>query len=61
MPVVTVDWWSGQDHDRRRRLVQEVSETVSRIADCPLQAVTVIVRDVEPTHWGSGGTLAADH
>ncbi|GAA0456571.1 4-oxalocrotonate tautomerase family protein [Streptomyces stramineus] len=60
MPVVTIDWWSGKQEKDRRELVEEVSATVSRIAACPLEAVTVVIRDVGPAHWGSGGRLAAD-
>lgn len=58
MPVVTVDWWKGNDRSRRARLVSEVTSTVARVAGCPGEAVTVIVRDVEPAYWGKGGELA---
>lgn len=58
MPVITVDWWKGNDRERRAELVQEMTSTVSRIADCPKEAVTVVVRDVDPGFWGKGGTLA---
>ncbi|MER5749042.1 4-oxalocrotonate tautomerase family protein [Streptomyces sp. NPDC002088] len=60
MPVVTVDWWSGNDHERRSALIGEVTASVSRIAGCPAEAVTVIVRDVERTHWGKGGRPVCD-
>ncbi|MEU2337843.1 4-oxalocrotonate tautomerase family protein [Streptomyces sp. NPDC006654] len=58
MPVVTVDWWKGNDRQKRADLVHEVTAAVARIAGCPAAAVTVLVRDVEQDHWGSGGVLA---
>ncbi|MET7479662.1 4-oxalocrotonate tautomerase family protein [Streptomyces sp. NPDC005648] len=58
MPVITVDWWQGNDRTARAELVAELTETTSRIAGCPKEAVTVLVRDVAHDHWGSGGTLA---
>lgn len=58
MPVITVDWWQGNDRAQRAELVRELTETASRVAHCPHEAVTVIVRDVEPAYWGKGGTLA---
>lgn len=58
MPVVTVDWWKGNDRAQRAELVSEVTSTLSRIAGCPEDAVTVLIRDVEPGHWGKGGALA---
>ncbi|WP_262703635.1 MULTISPECIES: tautomerase family protein [Streptomyces] len=54
MPVVTVDWWQGNDRERRAVLVSELAATVSRVAGCPVEAVTVVVRDCEPGHHGSG-------
>ncbi|MEU4895297.1 tautomerase family protein [Streptomyces sp. NPDC044780] len=50
MPVVTVDWWQGNDRERRAVLVSELAATVSRVAGCPVEAVTVVVRDCEPGH-----------
>lgn len=58
MPVITVDWWQGNDRAARAELVAELTATTSRIAGCPKEAVTVLVRDVPHDHWGSGGTLA---
>ncbi|WP_327113550.1 4-oxalocrotonate tautomerase family protein [Streptomyces sp. NBC_01341] len=58
MPVISVDWWKGNDRAQREELVSELTASVSRIAGCPKEAVTVIVRDVEPGHWGKGGVLA---
>lgn len=60
MPVITVNWWKGVSDEGRRQLVQEVTGTVSRIAQCPREAVTVIVQDVEKSHWGLGGQVADD-
>ncbi|OEU96547.1 tautomerase family protein [Streptomyces oceani] len=58
MPVISVDWWKGNDRGQREELVDEVTACVSRVAGCPKEAVTVIVRDVDPGHWGKGGVLA---
>ncbi|MFF4523337.1 tautomerase family protein [Streptomyces bluensis] len=58
MPVVTVDWWKGNDRQKRADLVDELTSTLARIAGCPREAVTVLVRDVEQDHWGRGGLLA---
>ncbi|MFD8500300.1 4-oxalocrotonate tautomerase [Amycolatopsis xylanica] len=60
MPVVNVNWWKGAGEPERRQLVSELTETVSRLAKCPPEAVTVLISDVEKDHWGIGGKLAAD-
>lgn len=48
MPVITVDWWQGNDRERRADLVSELAATTSRVTGCPIDEVTVIVRDCEP-------------
>ncbi|MEU0137189.1 4-oxalocrotonate tautomerase family protein [Streptomyces sp. NPDC006296] len=58
MPVISVDWWKGNDRAQRQELVGELTACVARIAGCPEAAVTVIVRDVDPGYWGKGGLLA---
>ncbi|MET9075385.1 4-oxalocrotonate tautomerase family protein [Streptomyces sp. NPDC004232] len=60
MPVITVDWWQGNDRAARAELVAELTDTAARVAGCPKEAVTVLVRDVAHDHWGSGGILADD-
>ncbi|MGW2342269.1 tautomerase family protein [Streptomyces sp. NPDC001661] len=59
MPVVTVDWWTGRSEDDRARTVERVTRAVADGAHCPPEAVTVILREVEPSHWGKGGELAS--
>lgn len=57
MPVITVNWWQGNDRQARRELVAGITNVVKRVSGCPEEAVTVIVRDVAPDHWGKGGRL----
>ncbi|MFX4291347.1 tautomerase family protein [Streptomyces bohaiensis] len=48
MPVITVEWWQGNDRDRRSHLVSELAAATSRVTGCAPDEVTVIVRDCEP-------------
>ncbi|GAA2448408.1 tautomerase family protein [Streptomyces glaucus] len=59
MPVVTIDWWEGSTPAARSRTVEQVSEAVAQGAGCPVEAVTVVIREVDPSYWGRGGRLAA--
>ncbi|MFH8385249.1 4-oxalocrotonate tautomerase family protein [Kitasatospora sp. NPDC018058] len=58
MPVIKVNWWESNDRSARSDLVAGITDVVTRVSGCPAEAVTVIVRDVDPGHWGSGGRLA---
>lgn len=60
MPHVRIDWWKGSGEPERRRLVEEVTSVVARIAKCPEAAVHVIVNDIEKDHWGLGGKLCSE-
>lgn len=61
MPVITVNWWEGNDRAARSELVAGITDVVTRVSGCPRESVTVIVRDVDPGHWGKGGRLADEH
>lgn len=57
MPVITVDWRQGNDRERRADLMSELAATASRMIGCPIEDVTVIVRDCEPgsaSGWRDG-------
>ncbi|MFE4637718.1 4-oxalocrotonate tautomerase family protein [Streptomyces sp. NPDC056773] len=60
MPVITVDWWEGNDRAARSELVAGITDVVTRVSGCPQESVNVIVRDVSPGYWGKGGRLADD-
>ncbi|WP_018683701.1 tautomerase family protein [Actinokineospora enzanensis] len=60
MPVVTVDWWTGNSETARAEAVRGITDALVAAAGCPREAVTVIIRDTDPGYWGSGGTLASD-
>ncbi|NJP67205.1 tautomerase family protein [Streptomyces spiramenti] len=55
MPVITVDWWQGNDRERRSHLVSELAAATSRVTGCAPDEVTVIVRDCEPGAVPHGG------
>ncbi|UXI83183.1 tautomerase family protein, partial [Streptomyces vinaceusdrappus] len=46
------------DRAVRAELVAELTRTTARVAGCPREAVTVLVRDVPRGHWATGGVLA---
>ncbi|WP_052865679.1 tautomerase family protein [Streptomyces niger] len=58
MPVVTIDWWSGSSAAARARTVRQVTDAVAEGAGCPHEAVTVILRETDPSFWARGGELA---
>ncbi len=55
MPLVEISLIEGRDADTKRHLIAEVTDAVVRTTHAPAEVVTVIVRDVPKSDWGSGG------
>ncbi|GAA3499990.1 hypothetical protein GCM10019016_070950 [Streptomyces prasinosporus] len=58
MPVITVDWWQGNDRRARREPAAGVTDVVTRVPGSPDDAVTVVVRDAAADRGGRAGRRA---
>lgn len=59
MPVVKIDLWKGRDKEKKKKLIEKVTSAVVDAIDCPIEAVQVIINEVEKDNWGIGGTAAS--
>lgn len=59
MPVVKIDLWKGRDEKKKKKLIEKVTSAVVDAIDCPIEAVQVIINEVEKDNWGIGGTPAS--
>ncbi len=55
MPHVEISLFPGRDDDTKESIIREVSDAVARTSGAPLEAVTVVIREVPKTHWAQGG------
>ena len=60
MPIVQIDLLEGRTVEQKRAMVAKVTEAIQETAKCPADAVTIIFRDMTPTHLGKGGKLRSD-
>ncbi|MFT4212417.1 MAG: tautomerase family protein [Microbacterium sp.] len=60
MPLIQVSIGTGRDEDQLRTLVTELTDATVRAIGARREAVTVVVTQVEATHWANGGTTLAD-
>ncbi len=51
MPHVVVKMHAGRSDAQKTRLAQEITRAVMAGANCPEQAVSVTIEDVEPADW----------
>ncbi len=60
MPIISVDMLKGRTIEQKRDMVKEITEVVSRTANCPKEAVKIIIREMEFENFSEAGVLRAD-
>lgn len=60
MPVVQIDMLDGRTLEQKRELVKKVTEAIVETANCPADAVTIIIREMQQQNLGKGGKLRSD-
>lgn len=60
MPIVQIDMLDGRSLEQKRELVKKVTEAIVETANCPAEAVTIIIRDTQPQNLAKAGKLRSD-
>ncbi|MEO1191532.1 MAG: tautomerase family protein [Pseudomonadota bacterium] len=60
MPIIRVELFPGRTRAQKRALVHELTDAFVRTAGGKPEGVQVVITEVEPADWGSGGVLVAD-
>ena len=60
MPIVQIDMIEGRTVEQKRQLVKKVTEAICETANCPAEAVTIIIRDAAKHHIAKAGILTLD-
>jgi 4-oxalocrotonate tautomerase len=60
MPLVEITLTTGREPELLRGLMGEVHEAVMRAIGVPATSVRVVLREVPPEHWLSGGITIAE-
>jgi len=59
MPVVRIDLWKGREKETKKELIEKTTSVVADVIGCPIEAVEIIINEVEKDNWGIGGTPAS--
>lgn len=59
MPVVRIDLWKGREKETKKELIEKITSAVTNAIGCPIEAVQVIINEVDKDNWGIGGTPAS--
>jgi len=60
MPIVQIDMLEGRSLEQKRAMVAKITDAITETANCPADAVTIIIRDMPTTNLGKGGKLRSD-
>lgn len=57
MPIVQIDMMKGRTVEQKKELVKKVTEVIAETANCPKEAVSIIIRDMEAENYGQAGEM----
>ena len=60
MPIIQVEMLKGRTLEQKRALVEKVTQAVVETANCPKEAVKIIIREMEFENYSQGGILKCD-
>ena len=60
MPILRVETWAGLPKEKKKDFVETLTREAVRILDCPPEAVTVIIAEVDKENWGAAGELCSE-
>ncbi|MFZ1731355.1 MAG: 2-hydroxymuconate tautomerase [Bacteroidota bacterium] len=60
MPVIVAHILEGRPAELKRKLIQNITETVSRTLEVPPESVRVIVSEMGKDEYGIGGKTARE-
>lgn len=60
MPIVNIKLIEGRTDDQLKALVKEVTDAVEKTTNADRNAISVVLEEMKPTHYGVGGVRKAD-
>ena len=60
MPIALIKIIEGRSPEKKRRLIESVSQAMANGLELPIDAVRVLLHEYPAGHWGRGGRLVSD-
>lgn len=60
MPIVQIDMLEGRTSEQKREMVKQITEAIVQTANCPADAVTIVIREATKQHIAKAGILMSD-
>lgn len=60
VPIVQIEMLEGRTVEQKRALAEKLTEVICETLHCPATAVSIIMRDMSPSNYATGGKLRVD-
>lgn len=60
MPIVQIDLIEGRTVEQKREMAKKVTQAIMETANCPADAVTIVIRDAAKSNIAKAGVLMSD-
>lgn len=60
MPLLQVEMLKGRTVEQKRQMVKKVTDAITETLNCPQEAVSIIIREMEFENFAKAGVLKAD-
>ena len=60
MPIALIKIIEGRSPEKKRRLIDSVSQAMADSLEMPVDAVRVLLHEYPVGHWGRGGRLMSE-
>jgi 4-oxalocrotonate tautomerase len=59
MPIIQVNLLAGRPMETKQRLMKALTDTAVATLGVPVETVRVIINEIPPEHWATGGVAKA--
>jgi 4-oxalocrotonate tautomerase len=60
MPILQIEMLKGKTVEQKRKMVSKITDAVTEALNCPKEAVTIVIREMESEHYATAGVLRVD-
>lgn len=61
LPILQIEILKGRTVEQKREMVKKVTEAISETLNCPKDAVSIIIREMETENFAKAGKLRSDN
>lgn len=60
MPIVHIDLIAGRTTEKKKAMIKRVCEVIHETIECPMEAIKIVVNDVDPSMLAPGNGITWD-